>query len=177
MAYRGVRDSLRDPRMAISRDGGATFAVDTLVSNDGWSTPGCPVAGPALTLAREGGWVAWSTGARGREGVHAVSWEAAGGATGPALALDDTLRDAAHPMLAGMGQVTLAGVIARAGPERHALALRLLSAERASSPWLLLGADARSAAIAVQDPVNALAAWIEQSDAGPRLRLVRLTRR
>ena len=135
------------------------------------------MAGPALTLVRDGGWVCWYTGAEGREGIHAVHWNKSGGTDGPVVALDDTLEDAAHPMLASMGTMTLAGMIARAGPARRVLALRGLAADREPSPWLLLGANARSGALAVEDPSNALAAWIEQSDAGPRLRLVQVRRR
>jgi hypothetical protein len=177
VAYRGVRESGRDPRLALSRDGGATWTLDTLVSADGWRVDGCPVAGPALSLSRDGGWAAWSTGAPGREGVHARSWNGAGGPAGPALALDDTLRDGAHPMLAAMGPVTVAGMVAAAGNGRRVVALRLLTDDHAPSPWLLLGAHARSATLAAADASHALAAWLEQGDSGPRLRLVRLTRR
>jgi hypothetical protein len=73
--------------------------------------------------------------------------------------------------------VALAGVLARAGASRRVLALRTLGADGEFSPWLLLGANARSATIAAQDARHALAAWVEQSDAGPRVRVVRVTRR
>ena len=177
LAYRGVRNDVRDPRLALSRDGGTTFELDTLVSADGWTLAGCPSTGPALTLSRDGGWIAWYTGAEGRDGVHASAWRAGQGATMAPVALDDTLRECAHPILAAMGPVTLAGVLARAGTTRHVLALRTLGASGQLSPWLLLGANARSATIAAQDARHALAAWVEQSDAGPRMRVVRVTRR
>ncbi len=177
LSYRGEQDSLRDPRLALSRDGGMTFALDTLVSADGWSLAGCPSTGPALTLARDGGQVAWYTGAAGRKGVYARAWRAGLGASGPVVALDDSLRDAGQPLLAAMGPVTLVGVVASAEPSRRVLALRTLGPSGARSSWLPLGADASSAAIAAQDARHALAAWIESSDAGPRLRLVRVTRR
>ena len=177
LAYRGVRDSLRDPRLAISHDGGETFAHDTLVSADSWKVPGCPATGPALALTRDGGWLAWYTGADGVAGVRTCTWRDARAAVGTPFALDDSLRDAAHPMLAGLGAMTLAGVIARTGPSRHTLALRLMGAGSGRSPWMLLGANARSATIAAQDARHALAAWVEQSGAGPRVRVVRLTLR
>ncbi len=177
LAYRGVRDSVRDPRLAVSRDGGTTFAFDTLVSADRWRPAACPATGPALSLSRDGGWIAWCTGGAGAAGVHACIWRAGRGATMTPAALDDTLRQCAHPLLVSMGSATLAGVLARAGASRRVLALRTLGAEGEFSPWLLLGANARSATIAPQDARHALAAWVEQSDAGPRVRVVRVTRR
>ena len=177
LAYRGVQNDVRDPRLALSRDGGTTFVSDTLVSADGWTLAGCPSTGPALTLSRDGGWIAWYTGAEGRDGVYASPWRAGRGATMAPAALADTLRECAHPILAAMGPVTLAGVLARAGSTRHVLALRTLGAGGELSPWLLLGANARSATIAAQDARHALAAWVERSDAGPRVRVVRVTRR
>jgi hypothetical protein len=177
LAYRGVRDSLRDPRLAISHDGGVTFENDSLFSADGWALSGCPSSGPAVTLSRDGGWFAWYTGAPGREGVHAAPWRDGSAVVAAPFTLDDSLRECAHPMLAGMGPVALAGVLARTGAARRVLALRTLGAAGERSPWLLLGANARSAAIAGQDSRHALAAWVEQSDAGPRVRVVRVTRR
>jgi hypothetical protein len=177
LAYRSVRDSVRDPRLAVSHDGGATFTFDTLVSADGWKLAGCPSTGPALTLSRDGGWLAWFTGAGGADGVRACTWRDGHGATMAPAALDDTLHQCAHPMLANMGSATLAGVLARAGATRRVLALRMLGADGEFSPWLLLGANARSATIAAEDARHALAAWVEQSDAGPRVRVVRVTRR
>jgi hypothetical protein len=177
IAYRSVRDSLRDPRLAISRDGGATIASDTALAGSGWKTSGCPSTGPALALNRDGGWISWYSGAGGRDGVYADTWREGRGSSGMPIAIDDTLHECDHPMLAGMGTVTLAGVLAQAGASRRVLALRTLGARGELSPWLLLGAAARSAAIAAQDTRHALAAWVEQTDTGPRVRFVRVTRR
>jgi hypothetical protein len=180
VAYRGVRDSLRDPHLAISRDGGATFGRDTLLSADGWRLAACPVAGPAMTLARDGGFVAWYTGARGTDGggpgVYVAPWLAGEGPAGPRRALAEPALEAAHPLLVTLGPVTLAGVLTRPAKGRHALGLRTLAADGTSSPWLFLGANARSATLAGTDSRRAFAAWLEQTDAGPRLRLARITR-
>jgi hypothetical protein len=180
VAFRGVRDSLRDPHLAVSSDGGATFGRDTLLSADGWRLAGCPVEGPALTLAREGGLVAWYTGARGADGggpgVYVVPWLAGHGPAGSRRALADTALAAEHPLLVALGPGTLAGVLARPEANRHALGLRTLAADGSASPWLFLGANARSAALAGTDSRHAFAAWLEFTDAGPRLRLVRITR-
>ena len=183
VAYRTARDSLRDPRLALSRDGGASFTSDTLLFPDRWKLAACPVSGPAITFSRGGGEVAWTTGATGRDGggpgVYAIPWRASGTACGPAGArhsLAEPALDPAHPLLATLGAYTLAGVIARPEPGRHALALRTIAPDGRTSAWLFLGANARSAALAGTDAGHAYAAWLEQADGGPRLRLVRVTR-
>lgn len=180
LAYRGARDSLRDPRLALSRDEGATFGVDTLVSDDRWKLPGCPTTGPALAAGPEGGWIAWFTGATGADGeapgVYVAPWRAASGGAGPRRALADSLGELSRPMLASLGSETLVGALARGGT-RHVVVLRTLSSSGVASPWLPLGANASAAAVAALDSRHACVAWIEQADAGPRLRVARLTRR
>ena len=185
IAYRGARGGLRDPRLAVSSDGGATFAVDTLVADDRWLLPGCPSIGPALTLNRAGGGqYLWFTGAERESagvtpGVYLAPWRLAAGATGPRRMLADSLRDASHPMLVAMGATSLAGVIAhpRADSTRRVLAVRALESGGAVTPWLFLGANVRSASLAGAGPRRAYAAWSERNGDGARLRLVRLDRR
>jgi hypothetical protein len=179
VAYRGVRDTLRDPRLALSRDGGATFPSDTLLSADGWKLDACPVAGPSLTLTRDGGMVAWYTGAGAAAGhgvVDVAPWRAGAGATAPRRALADASLQAAQPRLAMLGGVTLAGVLAKREGGGHAFALETIAPDGAESAWLELGANAKSPALASADARQAYATWIEQGAAGPRLRLVRITR-
>ena len=180
LAYRGVRDSVRDPRLALSRDGGATFAPDTLVSRDGWTLAGCPSVGPAVTLADGGGVYAWFTGAPGAPpGVYTARWSGAGPSLGARVAQADSVIEASHPMLAPLGGAALLGVLARPATDRarHVLALRVLAADDSASPWLLLGAAARSATLASEDARHACAGWVEQTAAGPRLRVARITLR
>lgn len=185
VAYRGAHANLRDPRLAVSRDGGATFALDTLVSDDRWELSGCPSMGPVLTVNRAGGGhYAWFTGAERpaddvRPGVHVATWRLDAGRTGPRRTLADSLRDASRPMLAAMGTTTLAGVIGRplADSTTRVLAVRTLEVDGALSPWLFLGAGVRCAALAGLGPRLAIAAWIEQRDEATHLRLVRLRRR
>jgi hypothetical protein len=179
VAYRGVRDTLRDPRLALSRDGGATFGSDTLLSADGWKLDACPVAGPSLTLVRDGGMVAWYTGAGaavGHGAVYVAPWRAGAGATEPRRALADAALQAAQPRLAMLGGVTLAGVLVKREGGGHAFALETIGADGAESSWLDLGANAKAPALASADARQAYAAWIEQGPAGPRLRLARVTR-
>lgn len=95
LAYRGAAADMRDPRLAVSHDGGDTFAIDTLVSADRWKLPGCPSVGPALTLDMGGGHYAWFTSespdddslnavsTRPAPGVYLVPWRIDAGATGP----------------------------------------------------------------------------------------------
>jgi len=185
VAYRGARDDLRDPRLAVSRDGGATFALDTLLSDDRWLLPGCPSVGPALTMNRAGGGhVAWFTGAERRAdevrpGVYLAPWRLDAGRTGPPRLLADSLRDASRPVLAPMATTTLAGVIGRplADSTNRVLAVRALEVDGTASPWLFLGAGVRTAALAGAGPRRAYAAWIERTGDANRLRLARLDRR
>ena len=186
LAYRGAFDDLRDPRLAVSHDGGATFAEDTVISVDRWKLPGCPSVGPSLTIDGDGGHYAWFTGespedsllpGRPAPGAYLVPWRMGAGATGPKRALDDSLREATRPMLARLGHGTAVAAIGRAvgGPERRVLAVRRLGADGTLSPWLYLGAAVRSAAITGQGMNGAWAAWTEQIDDGTRVRVARLT--
>ncbi len=185
VAYRGARNDLRDPRLAVSHDGGASFPFDTLVADDRWKLPGCPSVGPAITANRAGGGLyAWFTGAERpaddvEPGVWVAAWRLDAGRTGPRRALADSLRDASHPMLAALGTTTLVAAIARpaADSTTRVLAVRALDPDRAMTPWLFLGANVRSAAVAGMGPRLAFAAWVERSDGPPRLRLARLHRR
>jgi hypothetical protein len=174
VAYRGVRDTLRDPRLALSHDGGATYA-DTLISDDGWKLDACPVAGPALTLVRDGGAVAWLTGAR-EPGVYVAPWRAGAGAIAPRRRLAEPALEASQPRLATLGGATLAGVVTEPRRGHHAFALKTIAESGAESTWLELGANVSAPALAAPDSRHAYAAWIEKTEAGPRLRLVRVTR-
>jgi hypothetical protein len=183
VAYRGARANLRDPRLALSSDGGATFPLDTLVSPDGWLLPACPSMGPAITLNRGGGGhVAWFTGAENAAtspGVYVAPWRAPAGASGARRSLGDSLREPQRPMLAAMGATTLAGVIARAQSDstRRLLAVRALDMDGAWTPWLFLGVNVRAAAIAGVKARTAYAVWQEKTDERSRLRVVHLVRR
>lgn len=181
IAYRGAADDLRDPRLALSRDGGRRFRADSLVSRDAWKLEGCPSVGPVLTAGRGdlGGTYAWFTGAETVAGVHTVAWRAVGDsafAFEEALAHADSLREPTRPMLASMGSRTLLGVLGRPPGEGSArvLALRTLGEGAGSSRWLRLGTGVRSAALATASEGSAWAAWTEDAGDGPRVRLVRV---
>ncbi len=188
VAYRGAANDLRDPRLALSTDGAATFKLDTLVSADRWKLPGCPSVGPALTLDVGGGQYAWFTGEspdgatrRGRPapGVYLVSWRVGAGAVGVKRALGDSLDNVTRPMLARLDHGTLVGALGQAQgpPVRKVLALRMLGLDGTLSPWLYLGSGVKSAAIAGQGARDAWAAWAEAAEGGTRVRVAKLARR
>jgi hypothetical protein len=189
VAYRGAAHDLRDPRLAISTDAGATFAFDTLVSADRWKLRGCPSVGPALTLEDAGrGHYAWFTGDtpedamlpdRPAPGVYLVTWRVGVGAVGVKRALGDSLERLTLPMLARLDRGTLVGVLGRAVglPGRQVLALRTLELDGRLTPWVYLGSGVQSAAIAGQGARGAWAAWAEATAGGSRVRVVRLAGR
>jgi len=188
LAYRGAFDDLRDPRLTLSHDGGATFVEDTLISADRWKLDGCPSVGPSVTLEGDGGHYAWFTGespddatlpGRPEPGVYLVPWHEGAGASGPRRVLSDSLRDATRPMLARLGRGTLVGAIGGAvgGPTRRVLAVRRLDPDGRLTPWLYLGSGVRSAAVSGQGATVAWAAWAEIDEDRPRVRVARLAAR
>lgn len=184
VAFRGAVDDLRDPRLALSEDGGATFTHDTLVSVDRWKLNGCPSIGPSLTFTRGGGIYAWFTGSvdssiagRTPPGAYLVPWREGLGPNGARRSLGDSLREASRPMVAELGNATLVAAIGAAvgGPERKVLAVRRLESDGHLTPWLYLGSGVRSGAVAGQGASAAWAAWTERNDDGTRVRVARLS--
>jgi hypothetical protein len=142
--------------------------------------------GPAVTLDVGRGHYAWFTGespddsllpGRPAPGVYLVSWRVGAGAVGVKRALGDSLERVTRPMLARLDRGTLVGVLGRAaGPPRHqVLALRVLELDGTLTPWVYLGSDVRSAAIAGRGARGAWAAWAEATAGGTRVRLARLS--
>ncbi len=187
VAYRTAQDDLRDPRLAVSYDGGESFADDTLISADRWKLTGCPSMGPAVTFDGVGGQYLWFTGespedslypGRPTPGVYLVPWQRGGGAAGPKRAIADSLLDASRPMLARLDRGTLVAAIGKAvgGPARRVLAVRRLEPDGALTPWLYLGSGVRSGAVAAQGTGTAWAAWAELEGERTRVRVARLAR-
>ncbi len=177
VAYRAANGDLRDPALAVSLDGGATFPSDTIVHADGWRLTGCPEVGPALTWNRPGGGTyAWFTGAD-VPGVYLAGWRAPGGQAGVRRALSDSLSFASHPRLVAQGEATMISVEARpaADTTRTVLALRTLDGTGRLTPWMFLGADVRDGWLAAGDARNAFACWTE-SGAASRVRVVQVQR-
>ena len=188
VAYRGAHRDLRDPRMAFSTDGGATFGADTLVSADRWWMPGCPAVGLGLTFNRAGGGhVAWYTGESPRDstlgsrpapGIYVAPWRVGAGAAGIKRMIADSLDQPGRPLLAPMGSSTLVGALGRTrgAAARKVLAVRALELDGTLTPWLFLGNGVKSGAIAGQAN-RAWAAWVETNGEQPRVRVARIAHR
>lgn len=75
LAWRKIFEGdVRDIVVAASRDGGATFEAPRRVADDDWVFPGCPHAGPALTVDEAGTvHVAWYTGQEDGPGLYYTS--------------------------------------------------------------------------------------------------------
>jgi hypothetical protein len=179
VAFRAAADHARDPALAVSLDGGASFALDTVLADEAWRISGCPVDGPSVTMGDGGsGHLAWFTGAAGG-GAWIAPWRAGGGLVGLRRPLSDSLVSTRHPQISPLGDGTLVAVEGhtRADARRGVIALRMLGRDGTLTPWLFLGADARHAWIAPAGERSALVCWTEQGADGARVRIVRVTRR
>ncbi len=178
VTWRGARDDLRDPVLAVSRDGGMTFGAESTLSADRWQLEACPSVGHALTLGEDGGGhFAWFTGAE-PAGVYLAPWHLGRGLTGLRRPLADSLLHPSHPRLAALGSSTLIAVEARPRDDstRAVVAVRALDPDGSLTPWSFLGGDARAAWLATLDPRSALVCWTEGRAAEQRVRVVRLMR-
>jgi len=179
VAYRSSADGVRDPALAVSLDGGRSFALDTVISADHWFLEECPQDGPALTFNRAGGGhYAWRTRAA-EPRVYLVPWRVSRGAAGVKRTLSDSLFDAARPRLTALGTATLAVLEARplSDTSRTVLALRALDVDGTATPWSFFGADVEQGWISGVDARSALACWLEREDDRRRLRVARFKRR
>jgi hypothetical protein len=79
---------VRDIAIARSDDRGETFSTPVPVHQDGWVFPGCPHAGPAITVD-DGGrvHVAWYTGREGAQGLFYAASADGGRSFGPPAAI------------------------------------------------------------------------------------------
>ena len=158
LAYRDGHGFLRDPALAVSLDGGRSFARDTVLWPDRWRLEACPDQGPAIAWSRpDGGPYLWYTGAS-PAGVYVMPWRDDGRAAGLRRALTDDIVTAKSPRVASLGDASLIGVERRSGARLDAprFAAATLDADGTLAPWLFLGADARSGWLA---GVDARARW------------------
>ena len=179
VAYRAAGDHLREPALAISRDRGASFALDSIVVADRWWLAACPLDGPALEMdGTGGGHYAWYSGA-GEGGAWIAPWHLDAALAGTRRSLSDSLSHVGHPRLDRLGDATLIALEGRprADSTRRVVAVRTLESDGRLSAWLFLGADAGDAWLAAPDERTALVCWAERGDRDSRVRVVRLTRR
>jgi hypothetical protein len=178
VAYRNGAGNQRDPALAVSLDGGSSFALDTLISADRWYLEGCPDQGPALTWnLRGGGRYAWYTGSE-PAGIYLVPWQAGHGAAGIRRMMTKSLSRARRPRLAPLGGAALLAVEAQSNEDRsrRVIAIQAIEEDGTLSPWSFLGADAEAGWIAGLDRRTALACWVERGSEKPRVRVARLRR-
>lgn len=179
LSYRSARSDFRDPALAVSRDRGRTFPLDTVVSADRWRLQACPSQGPVIAWSHdEGGWMAWYTGAS-PAGVYLMPWHLDHGAAGLSRPLSDSLERARSPRLATWDGATFVAVEARPASDtsRTVLAVRSLDPDGSLTPWSFLGAQARAGSIAATGPRTVLACWTEREGDRTRVRVARLKRR
>jgi len=179
VAYRAAGHDLRDPALAVAENLDRGFAVDTVLSADGWHLEACPAVGPGITWNREGGGhYVWYTEA-GVPGVYVAPWRPAHGLAGVRRALMDSLLDATHPHVAALGAATLVAVEARprADSTHTVLAVRALDPDGTVTPWAFLGVGVSAGWVAAVSDRAALACWGEKVDGEPRVRVARLARR
>jgi hypothetical protein len=179
VAYRAGGNDLRDPALAISSDRGRSFAVDTVLSADGWKLGACPAVGSAITWNRAGGGsYVWYTEVGGPT-IYVAPWKIGAGLAGVKRALRDSLHDATHPHVAALGGATLVEVEARplADTTRTVIAVRAMDVDGTMTPWTFLGADASAGWLTGVSEHAALACWSERSGTAPRVRVARLARR
>jgi len=177
LAWRDASNDLRDPVLAVSRDGGRTFGPDTVVSRDRWQVRACPIEGPRLTFDRVGGGqFVWLTGADPRGG-YVAPWRADGGAAGMRRGFTDSLGDVRHALVATIGSSTLLGVesAAPADTARRRLAVRALEPSGALGAWTPLGADVSAGWMVNAGARRALASWVEHEPSSSRVRVAALT--
>jgi hypothetical protein len=178
IAYRSAGQDLRDPAIAISSDGGESFALDTLFSADRWKLAGCPAVGPVITAQRaDGGDLAWYTEGGGRA-VYVAPWRAGLGISGLKRSMSDSLFDATHPRLVALGEGSMLAVEARTRDDstHTRFAVRAMDADGRLTDWAFLGADVADGWLAAQGPRCALACWSDRDGDHKRPRVVRLTR-
>lgn len=176
VSYRNARENMRDPMLAASPGGEHGFETFT-ISTDRWHMEGCPVVGPVLAGDPNRGWYVWYTGAD-PEGLYLAPWRADRGATGPRRRIDDGLRDATQPRLAGDGNVAWIAARGRASADtaRTALAVRRLGPS-GLTPWIELGDDADSGWIASSGHGSVFACWVERGGGRSRVRVAEVRRR
>jgi len=178
VAFQRVSRTQRAPAVQVSRDGGRTFALDTLGATQRERLDTCPRQGLALEWTHaEGGLLAWVSGAGARH-VQVAPWSTT--ALAPmARPVTEGLAVARHPRLSQLGGATLIATEARR-PEargRTVIAVRLLDHDGTLSSWCFLGADAEAGWIAGLSPRTGIACWTEREGEALRARVVMLHRR
>jgi hypothetical protein len=101
VSWRGVdAGDVRDMRMAVSTDNGATFGKSILMANDNWKISGCPHTGPQLVTKGKRLYAAWHSDGEGKNAGIRIVWSDDNGKTfsKPVIA-SGSVNDTNHPTL------------------------------------------------------------------------------
>lgn len=165
VAFRGrTSGEIRDIGVARHTDRG--WQAPSLVHEDGWEIPGCPVNGPAIAADGGGVTVAWFTAAGGSAEVKAAFSADGGRSFGPPVLLDDAAPLGRVGVVRIGDEAFVSWVAASASGEEGAeIRLQRLAADGVvgAAKVVALTTPARAAGVPrlVRDKDRLLVAWVE----------------
>lgn len=187
IAWRNVDgDDMRDMKLSVSTDGGATFSPSQFVAEDKWKISGCPHTGPQMVVKGKRLFIAWhSDGDNTNAGVR-VAWSDDAGRTfsHPVIASGNVL-DTNHPALSLSedGQLLLAFQGREPGEKEGWGPVRIFLTEisdngAASTPMLVPGSRKTASFPAVLSGTvgRTFVAWTEGTEKGVQVMLSRARR-
>jgi hypothetical protein len=177
LAWRDASNDLRDPVLAVSRDGGRTFGPDTVVSRDRWRSNSCPVAGPRLTWDRRRWRTVRVADGRGPEGLlhRPVARGRRRGGHAPRVHRQRgrcASRAARHRRLVHAARRRVRRARRFGPPPARRACARAVGA---LGPWTALGADVSAGWMVGAGARRALASWVEREPSSSRVRVATLT--
>jgi hypothetical protein len=103
LLYRNNEDNLRDIRMSVSFNGGASFALSGDLDELDWVINACPSTGPSAYLVGDEIRSAWMSGAGGESRVYFSSYDVANEMASPAQLVEEAAsnQDQNFPIIAG----------------------------------------------------------------------------
>lgn len=143
--------NLRHIAVAKSDDGGQTFAPPSIVSDDRWQLPGCPVSGPALATGADNSLrVLWYTaGEAGRPGLYWSESQDGGATFSPRRLLAETNGRGTPALVRGTGGELSAVWEGAEGINLAPVRMRPDGDSRVTAPAVLAGGGELPAAAAV----------------------------
>lgn len=143
--------NLRHIAVAKSDDGGQTFASPSIVSDDRWEIPGCPVSGPALATGAGGRLhVLWYTaGEAGRPGLYWSESRDGGATFSPRRLLAETNGRGTPSLVQGAGDDLSAVWEGAEGVNLAPVRMRPDGDSRVTAPAIVAGSGELPAAAAV----------------------------
>ncbi|HEX8137303.1 MAG TPA: sialidase family protein [Pyrinomonadaceae bacterium] len=133
--------------VSSSGDGGETFSAPKIVSDDQWVIAGCPVSGPALSVAGDGtlGVMWYTAGERGTPGLYWAQSKDGGESFSESRLFAPGQAFGTPLLLAHRGENNLVVWANYEGGAQHVMAAPLLAADRTGTP-VVANAELPSAA-------------------------------